>query len=225
MTLEEQELTNKVIGNIIIQRQPWKVYLYILGGLISFILILLAVSLISDVPVRIFTRDPLQIVDAPFYTGILSNIGILFWSAACSVCLFTYFGYRAYPNSSFLLFSGILTLALLLDDFFLFHEVVYRNYLHIPQKVIFTVYLISVIYMLFKFKTTIYESEFVFLFSSLFFFFLSGIFDVIPQNYFTFHHLFEDGFKFIGIIFWSVYYIRTSFSYLKIKNADIHYSL
>lgn len=203
-----------------IGKQPWKLFLFVLTGLITFILFVLAVSLIFNVPVRILTRDPLQTVNAPFYTGIISNIGILFWSAACSVCLFTYIVNRAYPHSAFLLYSGILTLALLLDDFLLFHEIVYRNYLHIPQKIIFTVYLISIIYMLIKFKNTIYESEFVFLFSSLFFFFLSGIFDAIPQNYFIFHHLFEDGFKFIGIILWSVYYIRTSLFYIKLKNSD-----
>ena len=35
-----------------------------------------------------FTRDPLSIVGAPVYIGILSNLGILFWAAGATICFF-----------------------------------------------------------------------------------------------------------------------------------------
>ena len=44
--------------------------------------VLLTVGIISwrtNIPLMDFTRDPLSIVDAPFYIGILSNLGILCW--------------------------------------------------------------------------------------------------------------------------------------------------
>ena len=85
-----------------------------------------------------FTRDPLSIMDAPVYIGILSNLGILFWTAGAAICFFSAAIISDIKHQSqafyFLLFGGIITTVLLFDDFFIFHEKVFPEYLNTSKK-------------------------------------------------------------------------------------------
>ena len=90
--------------------------LLILGGIAGF----------TDIEVGDFLADPAQIVGYDSYLGLVNNLGVVLWAAAMAVCFFTFIALRRTGNnediSRFVLFSGLLTLILLLDDLFLIHE-------------------------------------------------------------------------------------------------------
>ena len=66
------------------------------------------------------TRDPTSALGGPPYIGFLSQLGVLLWTASASVCLFSAYvlskGRDPLQLKSFLLWSGILTVFLTLDD-------------------------------------------------------------------------------------------------------------
>jgi hypothetical protein len=80
------------------------------------------ISVQTDVPMGHFTRDPLAVAQAPRYTGLISNIGILLWCASVSICLLGSAVLGRRPNnrelSIFLLWLGALTAVLLANDLF-----------------------------------------------------------------------------------------------------------
>ncbi len=54
------------------------------------LVILVVVSLqTTGIPIAYLTRDSAAAAEAPFYAGIYSNIGILFWCSAAAICLFS----------------------------------------------------------------------------------------------------------------------------------------
>src|SRR2546423_9844797 len=58
--------------------------------LITFLSLLSAIlaSTVKDVPLDTLTKDPTAIMNAPFYLGAFSNIGIMFWSGTIALCFF-----------------------------------------------------------------------------------------------------------------------------------------
>lgn len=186
---------------------------------IPALLALLALALgsrLAGISISYFTRDPSAIMGAPFYIGLLSNLGILLWCSAAVICLFSFIIFRGVVKhaefSSFFLFSSVLTAILLFDDLFLIHESVFPQYLNIPEKLFYVSYVIALIAYLARFRKTILKTEFLLLLLALNFFGLSIITDLFQQ---TFHllrpglaNLIEDFSKFLGILSWCTYFVR-----------------
>ncbi|QMS89520.1 hypothetical protein HUN01_18770 [Nostoc edaphicum CCNP1411] len=177
--------------------------------IIPFSLILTFVKFKAKVPTDYLTRDPSAIMNVPFYLGLFSNIGILFWCSSASICLFSYIllkkDIRAKEYSSFFLFSGLLTSLLLFDDFFLIHESVFPDYLHINEKIVYAGYIVLVLMFFLKFKTILKKTEFLILLSAFMFFGLSIVCDNIFPNIPV---AIEDTFKLVGITTWFTYFAR-----------------
>lgn len=168
----------------------------------------------KGIPFAQLTRDPIAIVRAPLYTGFLSQIGILFWSASAAVCIFSAKVLPRYPGSleikRFLFVSGLLTLVLDLDDVFLLHEEFFPH-LGVPQKVIYIGYAGVVFFYLIRFYPIILKTEYVLLGMAFLFFGLSVTLDAFnPQDIDL--HLFEDGAKLVGIVSWLAYFFCTGAS-------------
>lgn len=183
----------------------------ILLGLLFFVFIIGAQL---DIPIARFTRDPAAIFDAHPFTGAISNIGILFWCSTAAVCFFTSVIHSKKGNieiGKFLLFSGLLTSVLLLDDLFMFHEFMFPEILHIPQIVTYLGYLVLVSIYFIKFRSAIFRTEYIILLIACIFFGLSIFCDIfLPQRGIEF--LVEDGFKLFGIVTWLIFFTRTCFT-------------
>ena len=202
--------------------QVMRIYPIIL--IISFLTLffLLVVGIISwrtNIPIMDFTRDPLSIMDAPVYIGILSNLGILFWTAGAAICFFsaaiiTYINHKS-QAFYFLLFGGIITMVLLCDDFFLFHEKVFPEYLNTSEIQAFIIYFLMIVVYLIFFRKKIMTTDFLILGISLLGFAISVTIDEIFVNHFTGKFLVEDGFKLLGILSWSTYFTRVGMTEIK----------
>lgn len=180
------------------------------------LLALTLASQLAGISIAYFTRDPSAIMGAPFYIGLLSNLGILLWCSSAVICLFSFIIFRGVVKhtefASFCLFSSILTTVLLFDDLFLIHESVFPHYLNIPEKFFYVSYVIALIAYLVRFRKTILKTEFLLLLLALNFFGLSIIIDLLQQIFHLLRpslaNLIEDFSKFLGILGWCTYFVR-----------------
>jgi hypothetical protein len=161
-------------------------------------------------------RDPTSVARISPFTGVTSNIGVLLWCATSAICLFTAAVLRRRTSgmAPFLLSSGLFTLVLLLDDLFLFHEVVFPVYLAVPEVVLYVLYGVFMLALLVRFFRLIGQTEFELLLLALAYFGLSLLLDIVLallHRRLPGHLLLEDGFKLLGIVFWAAYFVRASF--------------
>jgi len=180
---------------------------------VALLLALVVIRLQVGIQISYFTSDPSATVGEPSYIGLVSNVGILLWSGAAALCFFAFAVLRRrIPNekklSSFLLFSGLLTTLLLLDDLFLLHSNVLGS-LDVPNWLILAGYLALGFLYLVRFAGTIRETEYIPLIFALGFFGLSAVIDATPGNY-SGQQLAEEGAKLLGIVSWAVYLVRVS---------------
>ena len=216
-----KQVRNEIRGNSLTAnltsriRSSLPLLLLLFGSALSFLLLVVFVSLRTGIPIYVFTADPLQTLDGNPFTGVVSNIGILIWCASASVCFFSFAILRNKEAdggfSTFFLFSGLLTCMLLFDDFFQFHEYLFPRFLNIDEKVTAGVYGVLTLLYLARFRKIIRTTEFVPLLLSLGFFGASVIIDRFPHNGSKWHFLYEDGTKLLGIVGWFGYYAGTSF--------------
>jgi hypothetical protein len=201
----------------------WKVLLFLYGSLLLFFVILDLISRSSDqITLSYFTRDISAIGNLPFFAGLVSQLGGLLWSAALTICIFAYFVLRAQEQNTrlprrFLLQAALLTGVLLLDDFFLFHEDIGPDYLHISERLIVLSYGLIAAVFLFSNLREILASEYLILGLALILFGLSIFVDAVDleklnglESIFNeqFSIFLEDGFKFVGVATWLVYFAR-----------------
>jgi len=192
--------------------------------------LLLTIAFIAEyynIPVQLFTRDPTVTLGGPPYVGFISNIGMIVWAFTAAICFFSSIVSNKYtvPNkynrfiaSPYLLFSGLLTLLLLIDDMFMLHDSFLPNFLNIPEKIVYLGYLILVLAYLIKFRTEIIKNEYVILVIAFFFFGSSVLSDMfLPQQGYEF--LFEDGLKLFGIVTWFIYFVRVCLKH----HSDVSY--
>lgn len=168
----------------------------------------------AGIPFSIFTQDPMVVAKGRIYYGFLSNLGILFWCAAASICLFAWAVLKrssATGLSGFFLFSGLLSALLMLDDLFQLHEGIFPVYLGIRQRYVLIAYMVLTVGYLIAYRRVILENYTLFMFAALGFFGLSVAEDVTElvagvSSSSSWHYLVEDGFKFFGIISWFAFF-------------------
>ncbi len=189
--------------------------LYIPVGMI--LLSVFVVSVQYDIPVSNFTRDPADLTRSSPFLGIISNLSVLFWCSTAAICFFSFyvnkhknFSYMAF----FFLMSGLITSLLLCDDLFLLHERIFPQYFNWRQRYIYLSYASIVFIYLLMFREIIFKTNFIVLALAFCFFFLSiGVDCMVAKmgDFLPFYHLYEDGFKLLGIVSWLGYFAETSF--------------
>ena len=185
--------------------------------LTGFLFSITVISGYYNIPIESLTRDPIAVLGGPAYIGFISNIGILFWAFTAAICLFTSMIHKQDNNqatSQFLLYSGLLTMWLLLDDMFRFHDSILPYHLMIPEELVYLSYITVVLVYLAKFKTEILAYEYVILSLAFCFFALSVLIDLLLQQQ-GLTSLLEDGLKLFGIVTWFVFFFRTCRIYLQ----------
>ncbi len=165
-------------------------------------------------------RDPATVAyefgvpdHAPIYYGFVSNLGILLWCAAASVCLLVGLWLAVEVGElragAFLLISGFLSCVLLLDDVFLVHELVFPyltklsgTYLIVFYVVLFATYSAAFWRNLLGQRTMLFAIALAMFATSI----VSDIFLVDVHDASRWEWLLEDGSKFLGIAAWTTFY-------------------
>jgi hypothetical protein len=191
---------------------------------ILFLATMVSFSFFGGFHFDLLSRDPIQLLNGKPYYGILSNTGIIFWCATSAILLFSSkissSKKGANQQTVFLFLGGLLSLFMLVDDFFMIHDVVFPEYLNLDEKVFYTFYGLSAISIFIFYRKIILDTDYIILILSCMFLGASALTDVAIAVGLRLAHPFivEDGFKFLGIITWFAYFIRTS--YMLIKSID-----
>ena len=194
-------------------------YIALFSSYVLIVLSFLIIAFISkkyDIPPAYFTGDPALIFDKHPLIGVVSNIGILFWSFTVAICFFSGMILKKSDNTEmaeFFKFSGFFTLFLLLDDLFMFHDRLFFQYFHISQKLTYLAYFILIIIFLVKFgKLIILKTDYIVFIFACMFLSLSVLCDLLlPQSQEGINYLIEDGLKFLGIFTWFVFFVGSSY--------------
>ena len=192
-------------------------YVSILPSTILYLAILY-ISNFYNIKLSLVVRDLAQTCGYPIGVGMISNIGILLWGAAASICLFTTFleGINR-ESSKLLLLGGIFSSLLCIDDLFLLHD------RYIGPDFLNLTYLAISIFLLVRFRRILKIIGLFNLLISILFLGLSVFFDGVIQQIFNQSYeltqLIEEGFKFIGIACWLNFWCKASSSALKFGNS------
>lgn len=186
-----------------------------------------AAILTGTAPSR-FTRDPAVILDADPLLGLVSHAGVLVWAATAAIVLFTALVLRARAAAvdarrwRFLLWAGILSGWLLLDDLFLFHEWLFPVVLGVRTRFLFAAYIALTGLFLFRFAAVIRQTAYPLLGVALAGFALSVGLDVLPDAWFRRNdwlYFIEDTAKLFGIVGWFAYFVHVSRASLNARTA------
>ena len=192
-------------------------YVSILPSTILYLAILY-ISNFYNLKLSLVVRDLAQTCGYPIGVGMISNIGILLWGAAASICLFTTFleGINR-ESSKLLLLGGIFSSLLCIDDLFLLHD------RYIGPDFLNLTYLAMSIFLLVRFRRILKIIGLFNLLISILFLGLSVFFDGLIQQIFNQSYeltqLIEEGFKFIGIACWLNFWCKASSYALKFGNS------
>jgi hypothetical protein len=186
-------------------------------ALLSALLVLVvvaAVSLLGHVPMPMMTRDIAALGHLHPLAGVLSNLGILLWTATAAICLFVARTERdrlSAPVARYFLCAGLLTLWLALDDGFQIHEELSPQYLHIRERYVYLALAVATVAHLWSARAVILRSNWSLL--ALAFGFLAGsaLLDTLLAGWFKqigeWEFFYEDGAKWLGIVCWSAYHV------------------
>lgn len=174
-------------------------------------------SINMHVPIGRFTRDPSSIVELHSYEGIVSNLGALVWCATATLCLFCAILLlskdRASQSGAFLLLAGLTTGLLMIDDFFLLHEKL--ETFGLSEHLVALLYGGMVVVLIVRYRAQLQQGNFLIFLSALALLGLSAGVDVIEdpveQWIGEWRVLFEDGFKFLGLVGWFGYFAPLCF--------------
>jgi len=151
----------------------------------------------------------------PLY-GLFTKIGVWCWFSTAILCLFTATTLRKLKSRqmfNFLMYSGILSTYLGIDDDLMFHDFVAPRYLNIPENYVLAVTLIAFIVYVIKFHKLILNNNYTFFILAISLLGMSlGLDVLIPENFKNINTVRqlngpgEDIFKFLGIISWLSYF-------------------
>ena len=117
-------------------------------------------------------------------------------------------------QASFLLYSGLLTVVLLFDDLFMFHERILKS-IGIEEIVMYGIYVILFGILFLVYFRILLSAQFRFFLIITFISFGSSVIIDILFGEEKFRNLFEDGFKFLGIVCWFMFYAFYSLELVK----------
>ena len=188
-------------------------YISILPSLILYLAILY-ISNFYNIKLNLVVRDLAQTCGYPIGVGMISNIGILLWGAASSICFFTTFSESINRAlSKLLLLGGLFSGLLCIDDFFLLHD------RYVGPDFLNLTYLAISIFLLVRFRMILKKIGIFNLVISILFLGLSIFFDGVIQQIFNQSYeltqLIEEWFKFLGIACWLNFWCKASSYALK----------
>lgn len=194
-------------------------WLYVISVIAPAILVAIGVAQ-PWVSLDVLFRDPLVVAQnagsgcCHVYFGFFSNLGVLLWCSAASVCFFAsmLLTQRKADNRKilFMVSAGLLTGLLLFDDLFLAHEVIYPKVLGVDEKYVIAVYVIFAIIYLSFFQKLIVRYGYSLMLISLILFSISIFEDLFQGDIGVMRRIGEDGTKFIGIATWTAFHFRAA---------------
>lgn len=191
----------------------WTALLVWLPG-VAVLAVAVLFSLAAGTSMRSLLQDATTVLEAPFYIGSVSLLGVILWSMAAAVCFVAAFVPKPHvmdPWRRFFIVSGAFTGILLVDDAFLLHDEILPRYAGISGELYGVAYVLATAAYLVAFRNTIRRTNYWILVVALAFFGVSAtvdvgsgvVGDIIGPRWII---LLEDGAKLLGIGTWLAYF-------------------
>jgi hypothetical protein len=171
-----------------------------------------AASAELDIPFGSFSRDPAANEAFHPLVGALSHLGVLAWYSAAVCCLQAWAVLRRRPSrrpeeGAMFLAAGLLAALLATDDLFMFHDRL-LPWAGISEKLVMLTYAGLLLAVLLRFRRLFLTRNPLLFAVALGFFALSVLVDLTLSSRLNphWHHLFEDGPKFVGQVGWLGYF-------------------
>ena len=172
----------------------------------------------SNIEPSNLTRDTATILKGPAYTGAISNLGIILWSATAAIMLFSSFHlYRNTVQRRAALMTflyGALTTMLCFDDTYQFHEKAFSGIVYIPEEIIYAFYLISIVIIATVCRIVVVTTPYLIGLIAMFFFGTSILIDELNLPSGQHDAFIEDSFKFVGIFLWAIYHFKSAYGFI-----------
>jgi len=177
------------------------------------IAVLAAARLQTATPLEFLFLDPAHLTGTPWYTGALSNLGILVWTCGVTAAAAGAWVARRTNRaaaSRFLAFGALATFVLLIDDVFAFHSGILKNSLGVPKTIAQAMIVAPTILWVLTFHADIRRTRSALLIAGLGSFAGSLLVDTGLALTGDTALLVEDGLKFLGILAWTQYFAITA---------------
>jgi len=174
---------------------------------LALLFIVVIAARYTHTSVSSLTRDMAAIAHVHPLIGVVSNVGILLWCATAAICLFGRSLLRErgmYAEASFLLWAGLLTAVLLVDDLFMIHEYIAPVHFRVNEKVVLAAHACMAGAYLWSQRRLILASNYQLLAAAMALFAASILVDI--TNAHGWWSLGEDAFKVLGIASWFGYH-------------------
>ncbi len=164
------------------------------------------------IPYEQLLLDPSHANNLPWYTGLVSNLGILAWTTATVAALggawVSHMGGRS-RASSMMRGGATLSLLLLLDDLFQFHVVI-PNSLGFPKVFFYVGYLVLTWWWVASERHELRRTNTHMLLAAGGAFAASILIDQVGIGSKDTGLILEDAAKFLGVLAWALYFVLTS---------------
>lgn len=157
------------------------------------------------------SRDPAAVAELPVYIGAIAYLAFVGWATAFGAGAAGVLVARRLdlaPRARMLLVGAALSLWLLLDDMFEFHESVLPR-LGVPEKVTYLAYVVALVAWLWFCRDSIRESDWLVLVLALGLLTASAALDEVFHGS-NVHAYVEDVFKMVGTWLWGAYFVLTA---------------
>lgn len=183
-----------------------------LAAVVAAVVVTAAAQVYADLQGASFgdlSRDAAAALGGPNYTGYYAMFTLLVWAAAASVTLFSSVVLRRaheQEGARFLLFGGLITTLMVLDDAFLLHETVgYRLGDH--QEIFFVIYGLATAVFAWIHRRRL-GPALVLLVAAFAMWLASAAVDFVMHADAPF--IVEDGLKLVGVALWALLMLRIS---------------
>jgi hypothetical protein len=171
------------------------------------------VAKLTGNPIWMLAKDPADTKHFSPYIGMLSNWGVILWTATAVICLFSavLLKQQKAPDATrrFLVVSGIFSLFLGIDDLYMLHDRLLPRMFHLPEIFFYLLYFFAFAAYLAYFTRQILKYDYLLFMAAFLFFVISRQF-FIKIPYFGQFNTTGDMLKYFGIVFWLAFFYRTA---------------
>lgn len=179
----------------------------------------LGAAWLADIPVSILLRDPIVTLDGDPYVGIFSQVGCLMWAAAAAVALVTWLVLRETRRGRLAGWMALISFWMAVDDMFIIHETL-EGY-GVESKAVLGAMGLAVAAALWTSRDAILtDRRGGVLLLALGLLAISVLLDEAPIEVIPGRILVEDGSKFLGILTWLTFTVRSGVDHLRPATRD-----
>ena len=174
---------------------------------------LTAIGVQDAVPAEHLFLDPAALAGAPWYSGVVSNLGILAWTVAATASAGGAWvaGRTGRPSAMwFLAVGSAVTTLLLLDDLLQLHSTLLPRLLGLPKPAALALVVGPAVVWCVQWRHEIARTRWVILLAAALGSLASVAIDLVLQPTGSTALLAEDGSKFLGVVAWSVFFVTTA---------------